>query len=362
MMEYNYNKIQDFLNNDSFVQWVVYGKNNLFWEQFLRDNPAKINLVEEAQELILEINKIERNQVTELNQNAIWEKIQKELHLEEKEIHLVKPRKRRIWKVAACMLILLISGTLFWKNQSQGEIAYGDLVAIIKEGNPIIERVNENSEPMNVELEDGSVVTLEKNSKLSYPVHFDKYKRTVVLSGEAFFKIAKNPNKPFYVYANEIVTKVLGTSFRIQAFDKGEHVTVKVKTGRVSVYNQRSINLADPETNGLLLVPNQQAVYSRTNDDLTKSIVDLPMPIQGESTVPVSNYFDEAPVNKILEAIEKSYGIKIIFNEETLSNCYITTKLKDESLYDQLDLICEIIGATYKEVDAQIVLDSKGCK
>lgn len=361
-MEYNYNQIQDFLNNDSFVQWVIFGKNDTYWEQFLRDNPAKRILVEEAQELILEINTIERNQVTGLNQNAVWERIQKELQLEEKVSEVVKPRKRRIWKWAAGALVLLISGALFWENQRQGEIGYDDLVATIKEEYPIIERVNENSEPMKVELEDGSVVTLEKNSRLSYPLHFDKYKRTVVLSGEAFFKIAKNPNKPFYVYANEIVTKVLGTSFRVQAFDKDGQVTVKVKTGRVSVYNQRSINLADPETSGLLLVPNQQAVYSRKNDDLTKSIVDLPMPIVSESAAPVSIYFDEAPVSSILGVIEKRYGVKIIFNEEALSNCYITTRLKDESLYNQLDLICEIIGGTYKEVDAQIVLDSKGCK
>jgi transmembrane sensor len=361
-MEYNYNQIQDFLNNDSFVQWVVCGKNNTYWEQFLRNNPTKRILVEEAQELILEINTIEKNQGTELNQNAVWERIQNQLQEEQKQVHLAQPRKRRIWKVAACLVVLLVSGALFRESQLHGKIGYGDLVAVIKEGHQIIERVNENSEPMQVVLEDGSIVTLEKNSKLSYPVHFDKYKRTVVLSGEAFFKIAKNPNKPFYVYANEIVTKVLGTSFRIQAFDKGEQVTVKVKTGRVSVYNQRSINMEDPETNGLLLVPNQQAVYSRPNDVLTKSIVELPMPIIGGEAAPVSDSFDEAPASKILEVIEKRYGVKIIFNEEALSSCYVTTKLNNKSLYDQLDLICEIIGGTYKEVDAQIVLDSKGCK
>jgi hypothetical protein len=76
----------------------------------------------------------------------------------------------------------------------------------------------------------------------------------------------------------------------------------------------------------------------------------------------VPTQFDEVSVNQIFEVIEKRYGIKLIFNEELLSKCIITTKLRDESLYDQLDLICSIIGGTYKEVDAQIVIESKGCK
>jgi transmembrane sensor len=360
-MEYNYNQIQDFLNNDSFVQWVLNGENKTFWEQFLLDNPSKISMIEEAQDLILEINTIELELSVELDQVAVWKKIQTKLLQEEKEKQSLKPRKRKLWKVAVGVLVLLLSGTFYWKNHSQGKIEYLDLVAVIKTKSSIIERVNLKDAQLKIELEDGSIVILNKNSKLSYPVHFDKDKRTVVLSGEAFFKIAKNPRKPFYVYANEVVTKVLGTSFRIRAFDKDENITVKVKTGRVSVYNQRSINLADPETNGLLLIPNQQAVYNRNNAALAKSIVELPMPIEEETIVSSTN-FDEAPVSKILEILEKRYGVKLIFNEETMSNCYITTKLKNVSLYDQLDLICEIIGATYKEVDAQIVIDSKGCK
>ncbi|RRB07954.1 hypothetical protein EHT25_07755 [Larkinella rosea] len=55
--------------------------------------------------------------------------------------------------------------------------------------------------------------------------------------------MAPNPKKTFYVYANELVTQVLGTSFDIRAFDDEQQVEVKVRTGRVSVYNQKPIRL-----------------------------------------------------------------------------------------------------------------------
>jgi transmembrane sensor len=69
-------------------------------------------------------------------------------------------------------------------------------------------------------LEDGTTVHLEKGSRLSFPVHFDPKKREVVLSGEAFFEVTENPSKPFYVYANELITRVLGTSFQHICFGK----------------------------------------------------------------------------------------------------------------------------------------------
>lgn len=358
-MKYNYNTIQDFLNDDSFVQWVLFGENNFLWEQFLIDYPMKASLMDEAYRLILEINEIEGDQLPEFDQKLVWSRISQDIHIDK----VVEKRMRSLWRKpvfrwAASIIAMFGIGSLVWNNHSKGEVCYEDLVASIGDKSALVERINLNEAPLKVALEDGSVIILEKNSKLSFPVHFEKNKRMVILSGEAFFEIAKNPNKPFYVYANEIVTKVLGTSFRIQAFDKEKKVVVKVRTGKVSVYNQRSVNLSDPETNGLVLVPNQQAIYSRANENLSKMLVESPVPIV--DALPIQ--FDEVPISKVIEVVEKRYGVKIIYNEEVLADCYITTKLIDKSLYDQLDLICKIIGGTYKEVDAQIVIDSKGCK
>lgn len=358
-MEYNYNQIQDFLDDDSFVRWTLFGQDKDKWVQFLIDHPMKASLMNEASEFILEINEIQLEPLDEFDQQKIWSRINQTLKVEEVSQETVELRlwQRPFIKWVACIIILFGIGSLVWTSNPDGQVSYHDLLTSFDAQSTLIERINTSDIPLKVQLEDGSVIVLEKNSKLSYPVHFNKNSRTVILSGDAFFEIAKDPNKPFYVYANEIVTKVLGTSFRIRAFDNDEKLFVKVSTGRVSVFNQRRINLSDPETNGLVLVPNQQAIYNRSDENLSKKLVESPVVIAKESPTE----FNEAPINKVFDAIENRYGIKIIYNEEVLASCTITTKLIDKSLYDQLDLICKIIAGTYKEVDSQIVIESQGC-
>lgn len=358
-MEYNYNQIQDFLDDDSFVRWTLFGQDKDKWAQFLIEYPLKACLMNEAAQFILELNEIQQEQLAEFDQQKIWSRVNQTLKVEEVSQETVELRlwQRPFIKWAACVIVLFGIGSLVWISNPRGQVSYNDLRTSFDAQISLIEKINTSDSPFKVQLEDGSIIVLEKNSKLSYPVHFNKNSRTVILSGDAFFKIAKDPNKPFYVYANEIVTKVLGTSFRIRAFDNDEKIFVKVSTGRVSVFNQRRINLSDPETNGLVLVPNQQAIYSRSDENLSKRLVELPMIIAKDSPIE----FNEAPINKVFDAIENRYGIKIIYNEEVLANCTITTKLIDKSLYDQLDLICRIIGGTYKEVDSQIVIESQGC-
>ncbi len=360
-MKYNYNQIQDLLNDDSFVEWVLFANNDSDWQKYLIENPSKAIIVNEARQIILEIHSIEKEKSVELDQKLVWGKISKAII---EENHTTKSEimwwNKPLYRWAASFILMFGIGWLFFLNQSKGKVNYSALVASIEDKNTLIERINKSASAMTVELEDGSRITLEKGSKLSYPSHFATNKRMVVLSGEAFFEIANNPNKPFYVYANEVVTKVLGTSFRIKAFEEDKKVIVKVITGKVSVYNQRQINLNDPETNALILLPNQQAIYNRPSEDLSKYLVEAPIPLTQQSEQ-LPTEFDEVSADKILEIIEKRYGIKLIYNEEILSNCIITTKLRDEPLSDQLDLICGIIGGTYKEVDAQIIIESKGC-
>jgi transmembrane sensor len=361
-MKHNYSEILDFLNDDSFVQWVLFGEDENEWKKFLLANPNKQSLVNEARLLIKEVNTIEEKRAEELSQNIVWAKLMKSIgedkNAEKTELKLwLQP----VFQWAACIIFLIGTTWLFWSTHSNGTLSYKALVVATEDKHTLTEQVNNSKTPLKVKLEDGSIVTLEKDSKLSYPSHFESNKRMVILSGDAFFEIATNPIKPFYVYANEVVTKVLGTSFSVQASDNGKRVIVKVKTGKVSVYHQHEININDPETEALILLPNQQAIFNRPTEDLSKHLVEIPMPFIDKTNENLPTEFDEAAISQILEVLEKRYGVKIIFNTELLSNCFITTKLRNESIYHQLDLICKIIGGTYKKVDAQIILESKGC-
>jgi transmembrane sensor len=364
-MNYHYYQIQDFLNDDRFVNWALTGEDDAYWQHFMGQYPIKTELMQEARRLVLEMKEAEERDLPEFDLNRIWADIQRDKVTETVSEKL--PIVRRLLGLpalrwAAGIALALGLGWYFQKNPQIDTVTYGDLVAAVEDKNSLIEKMNAKDAPLRVNLEDGSVIWLEKNSRLSYPSHFEKEKRTVFLSGEASFDIAKDYHRPFYVYANEVVTKVLGTSFRIRAFEGDKQVSVKVSSGRVSVFQQKRINLTDPETKGVILLPNQQVVYSRETENFNRKLVEVPMPIVQPqvSTLPVR--YEDVSVIEVLKAVEARYGVKMLYNEEALAGCVITTALGNESLYDKLDLICGIIGATYKEVDAQIVIESKGCK
>jgi transmembrane sensor len=363
-MKNNYSQIQDFLNDDSFVKYVLFGEDNNKWEQYRRVNSEKSTIFDQSKKLIEEIRSIEMSENEEVDAKKIWQKMKLTIgeRYENKVVKVILWEKL-ILKIAASISILFGIGYFIYYNQTKEQLTFQMLVANLENKEIIqIEKNNDGTSPLKINLEDGSIVTLEKNSKLSYPTHFQKDKRMVILEGEALFEIAKNPEKPFYVYANEIVTKVLGTSFSVKATENGKDIIVKVISGKVSVYNQRKINFKDPESNALILLPNQKAIFSRDDKLINKQLVDVPLPVKDNLQQSLPIEFDEASVNQVLEVIQKLYKVKIIYNEEELANCLITTRLQNESLYDQLDLICKIIGGTYKEIDAQIVLESKGCK
>ncbi|WP_020597183.1 FecR family protein [Spirosoma panaciterrae] len=365
-MQYHYNQLLDFLNDDSFIRWALFGENESFWQSFLEQNAYQQVTVAQARQLIHKISAAEQTDLPTLDQQAVWSRIQ--VAMEDTPVEVNEPIvvqnwwQRSTWRWAASIALLIGISWFVWRNYDSHSVTYRDLVASVNDQQPLIERVNDGEKPLRISLEDGSAITLTKHSKISYPSHFTKDRRRVLLSGEAFFDIAKDPSRPFYVYANELVTKVLGTSFWVRAYEQDKQVLVNVRTGRVSVFKQPRVNVIDPETTGLVLEPNQQAVFSRQTENLTRRLVEQPLPLPTAEKAESVVRFDEVPVPTVLKAIEKRYGVDIIYNEDVLANCVITTKMGDESLYDKLDLICKVIGATYKEVDAQIVLESKGCQ
>lgn len=362
-MNYDHFQRNDFLHNDSFVRWVLFKDDDLFWQEFLKKYPVKADEIKQAQQLILGVKAAEAENTPTLNQKAVWANIEAIITEAEEQETIFE---RQFWqtnafKYAASLAVLVGLAWLWVTKQPDHQVNYRDLIAVIEEKSPRNEVTNEDQPTKKILLEDGTTVHLKKGSRLSFPVHFETKRREVVLSGEAFFEVAENPAKPFYVYANELITKVLGTSFSVSALENGKQVTVKVQTGRVSVFKQNRIDIADPETKGLLLLPNQQAVFNRTNEVLNRSLVEIPIPIMTQTPL-IKRQFDEVPVAKVFEELEKLFGVEIRYNEDTLSGCILTTTISDDSLYDQLEVICRTIDASYKEIDAQIIIESKGCK
>lgn len=361
VMLYNDFTLQDFLNDDSFVRWALFNEQDAHWQQVMADYPAKQDVIKQALQLVQQLHQAEENRTLTVGEEQTWKRIRE--NTVDTDPFVGWPRKR-FWTqplaLLAMAVLILGVGWFVWKPSGSTTV-YTKLVAKASEENTLVEKVNRSTTPLKITLEDGSIVYLKKDSRFSYPAHFTAKSRETFLSGEAFFEIAPNPKKPFYVYANELVTQVLGTSFTIKAFDNEQRIQVKVRTGRVSVYRQAPIQLASEASQHLVLLPNQQVIFNRETASLSKQLVADPVLIKALPSRK-KRYFEDVPVTTVLSSLENLYGVRILYNEELLSKCIITTTLSDQSLTSQLEVICQTIGATYKEMDAQLVIESTGCQ
>lgn len=361
-MDYNNFDLQDFLHDDSFVQWALTGRDDAYWQHVAQAFPSRAEVIGKAREVVRRLHEEEAGKTLDIDEERVLHRIRAEIALQDSvfEWPLEKRRDMRWLKWAAAILIFAGIGWLVLSGKMRRATSYNDLVAEARRKYDMAEKVNTSEKPMRVTLEDGTVVTLHKNSRLSYPLHFEAGVRETFLSGEAFFEVAKNREKPFFVYANELVTKVLGTSFVVKSFDGERHASVNVRTGQVSVFSQKRADVADAESKGVVLLPNQKAVFDRKNELLSKHLSDTPVPLVAYAGAQ-KRRFEDVPVGQVLKELEEMYGVRIIYNKEVLASCIISTIFGNETLNDKLDVVCQTIGATHREIDAQIVIESTGC-
>lgn len=351
----------------SFRRWMLYDDpvDAAFWTKWLTQNPDKQGTVNRATHL-LHFTESAFDAISDEEVAHEISRLSAALNGQSKEVDTARiiPFRPRWYQVAAAVLMLL--GLGWWLNAQYGEskptVAYQEVLDEIS--TPLVVEENQTNRPRFISLPDGSTVLLQPQSRLTFPAHFDGMKRDVFLAGEAFFEVAKNPQKPFFVYAGSLVAKVLGTSFEVSAYQSLGDVKVVVKTGKVSVFALLKETLARQqetnELNGIVLTPNEQVTLNSSDLHLTRATIPDPetleLPIQRESFV-----FKAAPIKEVFDALEKSYGVRILFDEKTMKSCYLTASLSDEPLLKKLNLICKTIGAEYQQTGNEIIISSPGC-
>jgi ferric-dicitrate binding protein FerR (iron transport regulator) len=351
----------DFAKDIEFLKWVKYPNENSarnnFWEAWLMQYPHKKEEVDEARDLIFSV--LEQKYFPgDAKQREVWARINETLA---EDIAVVEvEEKTGIWKtwMARAAGIILIAGIAFvgWKIYERPAAP----IVMVEVSSDFVLQENDNKTAKTIALPDGSSILLQPNSSLKYPKVFKNDLREVYLNGEAFFEVKKDHTRPFIVHANELVTRVLGTSFSVRNF-AGENVLVRVKTGKVSVFKEKDeIQQTGKASEGVVLAANQQVLYEREEMKLTKSLIDNPAVL-----VPLAKLdfeFSDTPIKEVFQVIENAYGVDIVYDEEALSSCYLNASLSDVPLYDKLNLICKGINATYEMMDSHIIVYGKGCK
>jgi transmembrane sensor len=354
--------VEDLASNESFIDWVNQSDPEAvkYWDLYISTHAEIRPVVEKARALVLNLRAAEEMGQDHTQIDSLWGKIQERVASQS-----VPPRKPAVsktaWAVAVALVFLLATPVAVWFIEQRADPGVR-LADYNEQGAEFSERINDTDQPLEVHLEDGSTVTLEGKSKLKYKKTFmNDSSRQVYLLGKAFFDVTKNPYKPFIVHTNEIVVKVLGTSFHVESPEHGEKIFVSVRTGRVSVSAPTAV-VKNNKQDGVILLPNQQVTYERKSRLFEKTLIESPELLAATTIAPQDFVFDNMPIAKAFETIESAYGVEIIFNEEVMKNCYITAPLGSESLREKLNVICETIGASYEIIDANIVVNSSGCQ
>lgn len=355
-------RFEDFARDERFRKWVLDNnpESTLFWTEWMMQNPDCTEHIQLAKAFLLSLEEngpfLKPDELDLITQRIVAAPVAESIFF----------WKNNAFRLAASILLVIGVGfgmyTYF--NGAVAPFAQIDESFTLSLTAHYLESTNQTDLPQQISLEDGSTVTLYPKSSIRYPAPFNPSRREVYLNGKAFFDIAKNPKKPFWVYTYHISTQVLGTSFLINSFADAKEAKVEVKTGKVSVYTRKDLEKAK-ETHqnamaGVVLTPNQQVAFSKTEERLLKSIVAMPQVVV---EAPKQEFiFEEAPISHVFGFLEKVYGLSVIYDAKTMESCYLTANLSDESLFDKLDLICKITHSSYEMVDGQIIIHSRGCK
>ncbi len=212
---------------------------------------------------------------------------------------------RRLSGVAAVLVgVVVLAGVMVWRG---GDMAgrSGNGFGIVK----LTELKNTDGFPAYHMLSDGTEIWLAAGSTLKFPATFDHNRRNVELQGEAFFNVARDEMRPFTIRTGAIETRVLGTSFKITAFE-GHEQEVAVATGQVRVRRYGGEVLA-------LLTSGTSILHDTATGETTRAEIN---PTTLEEWKTGALIFNMSPIGLVAEQLEARYNIEISFADPHIAS------------------------------------------
>ena len=191
-----------------------------------------------------------------------------------------------------------------------------------------------------VQLPDGTNVWLNSATSLTYPSEFLGKERKVVLSGEAYFEVAKNQQKPFVIEANDNFIQVLGTHFNVSAYKDDEAVTTTLLEGSVKVFNQHQTKF---------LTPGKQAIAK-----INQAIIDIKQVNTEEVMAWKNGYFVfvDADIKSIMKELARWYNIDVEYKGDIHQQQIGGTFSKYKKLEELLEYLQTLGEVNFKLVPA----------
>lgn len=200
-------------------------------------------------------------------------------------------------------------------------------------------------EQQEIVLPDGSKVSLDENSSLSYSQAFDGSTREVELDGKAFFEIKRNINRPFIVRTEETEVRVLGTSFLVNTAAKDHSTEIVVATGKVAVAkNSRKYK---NNTDKVELTPGEKATIVRNGEVLAKTVNENTNFLAWKTSI---IEFSEERMSSVIETLEEVYHVKIDVSDSNIENCKLTATFDHRPIGSVMEIIAASFGSEVQEI------------
>ncbi len=267
--------------------------------------------------------------VSQTDENKAWEKFQQRVAGATPIISTPVVKRFSLPKIAASIILAvglaLIAYFIAAKNGGSNEVTASTGQNILTDT-----------------LSDGSVITLNRKSSVTYPKKFKGNTRTVTLQGEAFFTVTPDKKKPFIISVNDVQVTVVGTSFNVKS--EAGKTEVVVETGVVRV--SRGGKTAELRAGEKLLLT------AKDTTSVKEAIGDK-----------LYNYYrsrefvcDNTPLWKLVEVLNEAYDTRIIIGRKELNNLRLTATFNNESLDKVLEIIHLTFDITVSRQDGQIIL------
>jgi ferric-dicitrate binding protein FerR (iron transport regulator) len=272
--------------------------------------------------------------ISQVNEQAAWERFQNRVQ----EGSFPTTTKARVFTMnSALMRAAVITGLI---------VGIAVVTYILFNNNPgtvvSLATIQATDAVKSDSLPDGSIVTLNKHSQVSFPERFTSNKRVLQLNGEAFFKVTPNKEKPFEIHTNNVTITVVGTSFNVRS--RGDTTEIIVETGIVEVAM---------ENQTVVLKAGQKALAGLSKTILQKQT----------NTDQLYNYYrikkyvcEDTPLWKLVEKLNEAYDVHIVFENDALRDLPLTTTFDNQPLDNILSIIKSTFNISVIKENGQIIL------
>lgn len=252
-------------------------------------------------------------------QERMYRRLSREL--DEKKTKTILLRSRFSWKVwpqiAVACIIFVLGLVNYRMNDKQKQLSTQNFTVLAEKGQRAF-----------ITLPDSTKVWLNSDTKISYPADYGLKERNVTLVGEAYFEVAKNPDKRFIVEAKGMQVEALGTSFNVNAYQNDNKIIASLFSGSVRVSYDRHVAILKPHESVKVDLLNRS--FSRYKDE---SMQNIALWRKNEIT------FDGESLEEITHIMSRLYNTTICIEDESLKKvCYIGT-IRNNNLENFIDII-----------------------